>query len=48
MNNLRGLLSIRKMDRFLNAQIKKWCRVREGVGEKIEEVFSGGLAMWRE
>ena len=40
MDTLRGLLSIRKMDRVLNAQIRELCG--------FMKVFSGGsAAMWR-
>ena len=37
MDNLRGLLGIRRMDKVLTAQIKKLCRVTKGVDEKIDE-----------
>ena len=37
MGNLRGLLSIRRMDKFLNAQIRQLCGVMKGVNEKIDE-----------
>ena len=37
MDNLRGLLSIRRMDRVLNAQIRELCRVVKGVNERIDE-----------
>ena len=37
MDNLRGFLGIRKMDRFLNTWIRELCGVMK--------VFSGGLAM---
>ena len=37
MDNLRGLLSIRRMDRVLNAQIRELCRVRKGLDERIDE-----------
>ena len=37
MNNFRGLLGIRRMDKVLNAQIRQLCRVMEGVNEKIDE-----------
>ena len=39
MDNLRGLLGIRKMDRILNAQIRKLCRVRRGLDESILRWF---------
>ena len=31
MDNLRGLLGIRKMDRVLNAWIRELCRVKKGL-----------------
>ena len=37
MENLRGLLCIRRMDKVPNARIEELCRVRKGVGEKIDE-----------
>ena len=39
MDNLRGLLSIRRMDKVLNAWIRQLCRVSKGVDEKIDEVL---------
>ena len=37
MDNLRGLLGIRRMNRILNAQIRELCRVKKGLDEKIDE-----------
>ena len=37
MNNLRGLLGIRRMDKVPNARIRQVCSVMEGVDEKIDE-----------
>ena len=37
MDNLRGLLGIRKMDRFLNARIRQLCGVMKGVDDRIDE-----------
>ena len=37
MDNLRGLLDIRKMDRVLNAQVREFCRLMKGVDERIDE-----------
>ena len=34
MDNLRGLLGIRRMDKFLNAWIRELCRMTKGVDEK--------------
>ena len=37
MDNLRGLLGIRRMDRVPNAMIRQLCGVTKGVDEKIDE-----------
>ena len=37
MDNLRGLLGIRKMDRVPNARIREFCGVRKGLHERIDE-----------
>ena len=37
MDNLRGLLGIRRMDRIPNAWIRKLCGVTKGVDERIDE-----------
>ena len=37
MDDLRGLLSIRRMDRVPNARIRELCRVTKGVDEKMDE-----------
>ena len=42
MDNLRGLLCIRGIDRVPNAQIRKFCGVTKGVDERIDE----GLLWW--
>ena len=42
MDNFRGLLGIRSMDRFLNAWIKELCRVKKWVNERINE----GVLLW--
>ena len=39
MDNLRGLLGIRRMDKVPNARIRKLCRVTKGVDEKTDEGF---------
>ena len=41
MENLRGLLGIRRMDRVPNAWIRELC------GVNINKVYSGGSAMQR-
>ena len=42
MDNLRGLLGIRRMDRVLNALIRELCGVMNGVDERIYE----GVFWW--
>ena len=42
MNNLRGLLGIRRMDRVPNARIRDLCRVKNGLDERIDE----GVLRW--
>ena len=37
MDNLRGLLGIRRMDKVLNAWIWQLCGVTKGVNKKIDE-----------
>ena len=36
MDNLRGLLGIRLIHRFLNAWIRELCRMMKGVDERID------------
>ena len=42
INNLKGLLGIRRVDRFLNVWIRELCRVKKGVDERIDE----GVLWW--
>ena len=42
MNNLRGLMGIRRMDRIPNARIREICGVRKGLDERIDE----GVLQW--
>ena len=42
MDNLRGLLGIRRMDRVPNAWIMELCGVRKGLHERIDE----GIQLW--
>ena len=37
MDNLGGLLGIRRMDRVLNARMRKLCGVTKGVDERNDE-----------
>ena len=39
MDNLRGLLGIRRMDRFMNAWIRDLSGVTKGVDERIDGVL---------
>ena len=39
MNNLRGLLGVRRMDKFPNARIRQLCVVTKGVDEKIDGIL---------
>ena len=43
MDNLRGLLGIKRMDKFSNARIRELCGVTKG----LMKVFCDGSAMWR-
>ena len=42
LENVRGLLGIRKMDRIPNARIRDLCRVRKDLDERIDE----GVLRW--
>ena len=42
MDNLKGLLGIRIMDKVPNAQIMELCKVMKGVDERIDE----GVLQW--
>ena len=42
MDNFRGLLVIRRMDRVPNAQIRELCGATKGVGKRIDE----GVLRW--
>ena len=42
MDNLRGMLGIRRMDRVPNALIRELCGVKEGLDERINE----GVLRW--
>ena len=37
MDNLRGFLGIRRMNRVPNARIRELCRVKKGLDERIDE-----------
>ena len=47
MDNLGGLLGIRRMDKVPNLQIRELCGVTNGMNESINECFSFGSVMWR-
>ena len=42
MDNLRGLLGIRRMDRISNSRRREWCGVKKGLDERNDE----GLLSW--
>ena len=42
VNNLRGLLDIRRMNRVLNAWVKEFCGVTKRVNKNIDE----GVLRW--
>ena len=42
MDNLRGLLGIRSLDKVTNARIGELCRVKKGLDERIDE----GMLWW--
>ena len=42
MNNLKGLLCIKRMDSLSNAQIRELCRVTKGVEKRIDK----GILKW--
>ena len=42
MDNLRGLLGIRRRDRVLNTWIRELCGIRKGLNERIDE----GVLRW--
>ena len=42
MDNLRGLLGNRRIDKILNARIRESCRGRKGLDERIDE----GVLRW--
>ena len=47
MDNFRGLLGIRKVDRVPNAWIRELCGVRKGLDEGLMKASYDGSAMWR-
>ena len=48
IDNLRGLLDVRIMDKVPNARIMQLCGVTKGMDERLMKVFSDGAAMWKE
>ena len=52
IDNLRGLLGVRRMDMFPNAWVRELCRVKKGLDERIDEVvlrwFGHGERMERD
>ena len=47
MDNFRGLLGIRRMDRVLNALIRELYGVRKGLRERIDEGVLRWFYHWR-
>ena len=47
MDNLRGLLGIRRMDRVPNARIRKLWRMKRGLDERIDEGVLRCSGKWR-
>ena len=47
VDNLRGLLGIRRMDKALNARIRELCGVTKGWTNELMKVFYDGSAMRR-
>ena len=48
MDNLRGLLGIRRMDEVPNARIRHLCEVTKVWTKRFMKVFSDGSTLWRE
>ena len=42
MDNLRGLLGIRRMYRVPNARMREMCGMTKGVNERFDEVWPSG------
>ena len=47
MDNLRGFLGIRMMDKVPNARIRELCGVTKGLDERIDKGVLLWFAMWR-
>ena len=47
MDNLRGLLGIRMVNRVPNARTRELCGVKKGLDERIDEGVLRCSAMWR-
>ena len=48
MNNIRGLLGVRRLYRIPNARVRELCSVKKRLDKRIGEMFSDGLAIWKE
>ena len=48
MDNLRGLMGLKRMDRGPNVRKSELCGVTKGVGEKIDESVPDGSAILKE
>ena len=47
MDSFIGLLGTRKMDRMLNAQIRKLCQMMAGMMKELTKVFSDGSFIFK-
>ena len=47
MDNLRGLLGFRRIDRVPNAKIIELCGVKKGLDERINEGVLLWFGIWR-
>ena len=47
MDDLKGLLGIRRMDKVPNARIRQLCGMTRVWMKRLMKVFSDGLAMWK-
>ena len=47
MDNLRGLLGIRRIYKTPNSRIRELCGVRKGLDESIDEGVLRWFGMWR-
>ena len=48
MDNLRGFLTVKRMDKVPNTRIRELCEVTNGLDERLMKGFFDGSCMWRE